>query len=144
MESNEYQISRGLDLILGQDKKKIGVLGFSFKAGTDDLRESPMVILIETLLGKGYKLKVYDSNVNLARLVGANKEYIEQRIEHISNLMTDDVRELIDFAEVIVIGNKSEDFAGIMADLRDDQTVIDLVRIAGEVDTPARYEGLCW
>jgi GDP-mannose 6-dehydrogenase len=144
MESNEYQISRGLEMITGLGKKKIGVLGFSFKAGTDDLRESPIVILIETLLGKGYKLKVYDSNVSLARLVGANKEYIEERIEHISSLMTDTIEELVEFAEVIVIGNKSEEFREALGSLKEDQAVVDLVRIAGDIETQARYEGLCW
>ena len=144
LDSNEYQIQRGLSMILRQGKKNVGVLGFSFKAGTDDLRESPIVMLIEALIGKGYKLKVYDSNVSLARLVGANKEYIERHIEHISSLMTDSIEELVDFAEIIVIGNKSDEFVKIMPSLTERHHVIDLVRIADRVTTKARYEGLCW
>jgi GDP-mannose 6-dehydrogenase len=144
LDSNEYQIQRGLSMILAHGKKNVGVLGFSFKAGTDDLRESPIVILIETLIGKGYKLKVYDSNVNLARLVGANKEYIEKHIEHISSLMTDSIEELVDFAEIVVIGNKSDEFAKVMPMLAERHHVIDLVRIAEHVTTKAHYEGLCW
>ena len=144
LDSNEYQAKRGLNLIMEQGKKKIGVLGFSFKAGTDDLRESPVVVLIETLLGKGYSLKVYDKNVNLAKLVGANKEYIEKHIEHISNLMVNSIEELIEFSEVIVIGNKSEEFRQALSNLSKNQIVIDLVRIEDTIKTDASYEGLCW
>ena len=133
-----------MNLVIEKEKKKIGILGFSFKAGTDDLRESPVVVLIETLIGKGYKLKVYDRNVNLARLVGANKEYIEKHIEHISNLMVDSIEELIEFAEVIVIGNNSEEFKQVLRNLSKHHIVIDLVRIGDEVETVANYEGLCW
>jgi GDP-mannose 6-dehydrogenase len=144
LDSNEYQIQRGLSLILRRGKKNVGVLGFSFKAGTDDLRESPIVMLIETLLGKGYKLKIYDSNVSVARLVGANKEYIEKHIEHISSLMTDSIEELVAFADVIVIGNKSDEFARVLPMLSERHHVIDFVRIADRVTTKATYEGLCW
>ncbi|MGD1048390.1 MAG: UDP-glucose/GDP-mannose dehydrogenase family protein [Candidatus Krumholzibacteriaceae bacterium] len=144
LESNEYQIRRGLQMILNKGKKNVGVLGFSFKAGTDDLRESPIVMLIESLIGKGYKLKVYDTNVNLAKLFGANKEYIEKHIEHISNLMTTSIDELVSFADIIVIGNKSEEFKKVLAMLTERHDVIDLVRIDKDVKTKARYEGLCW
>lgn len=144
LDSNQYQIFRALNMVLSRGKKRIGVLGFSFKEGTDDLRESPMVTLIESLIGKGYQLKIYDRNVNLAKLFGANKEYIESHIEHISKLMTDDVDELFEFAEIILIGNKSEEFAGMLAGCGENQTIIDLVRIGKEIDTPASYEGLCW
>jgi len=125
-------------------KKNVGVLGFSFKAGTDDLRESPIVMLIESLIGKGYKLKVYDTNVNLAKLFGANKEYIEKHIEHISSLMTTSIEELVSFADIIVIGNKSDEFKKVLAMLTERHDVIDLVRIEKDVKTKARYEGLCW
>ena len=144
LESNEYQIKRGLQMILNKGKKNVGVLGFSFKAGTDDLRESPIVMLIESLIGKGYKLKVYDTNVNLAKLFGANKEYIEKHIEHISKLMTTSVEELVSFADIIVIGNKSDEFKKVLAMLTERHDVIDLVRIDKDVKTKARYEGLCW
>lgn len=144
LDSNEYQIKRGLSMILDLGKKNVGVLGFSFKAGTDDLRESPIVMLIETLIGKGYKLKIYDSNVNLAKLVGANKEYIEKHIEHISSLMTDSIEDLVAFADIIVIGNKSDEFAKVLPTLTERHSVIDLVRIGERVATKAHYEGLCW
>ena len=144
LESNEYQIKRGLQMILAEGKKNVGVLGFSFKAGTDDLRESPIVMLIESLIGKGYKLRVYDTNVNLAKLFGANKEYIERHIEHISSLMTTSIEELVSFAEIIVIGNKSDEFRKILPMLTKRHHVIDLVRIEKDVKTNARYEGLCW
>lgn len=144
LESNNYQIERALSMILREGKKKIGLLGISFKAGTDDLRESPLVILIETLIGKGYDIRIYDSNVNLARMVGANKDYIEKHIEHISKLMTDSIDELVDFSEIIIIGNKSDEFLEALPKLNAGQHVIDLVRIAEKVDTAAKYEGICW
>jgi len=109
--SNRMQIQQAFDQILETGKKKIGLLGFSFKAGTDDLRESPIVILAEQLLGKGCSLCIYDKNVSLARLVGTNKEYIEQQIPHLSSLLCNTVGEVIDRSEVIVVGNQSPEFA---------------------------------
>ena len=100
--SNKSHAEKGLQLIMTKGKKKIGILGFAFKAGTDDLRESPMVELIERLLGKGYDLKIYDRNVNLARLRGANKNFIENHIPHIAKLMVDNLDEIISHAEVLV------------------------------------------
>src|SRR5205085_5567696 len=101
--SNRQQIQNALDQVLDTGRKKVGLLGFSFKAGTDDLRESPIVILAEALLGKGVSLKIYDKNVSLARLVGANKEYIETQIPHLSSLLCDAIEEVIDDLEVIVV-----------------------------------------
>jgi GDP-mannose 6-dehydrogenase len=132
-------------LIKQTGSKKVGVLGFSFKAGTDDLRESPLVELIETLIGKGYQVKVYDKNVSLARLHGANRAYIEREIPHIATLMCDSMEEVLAESEVIVIGNKAPEFAAVLQQVRQDQMVIDLVRILRDIDPlAARYEGICW
>jgi len=143
--SNNAHMERALKMILGKGKKNIGVLGLSFKAGTDDLRESPGIILVENLIGKGYKLKIFDRNVNLAKLFGTNKEYLDDHIEHISKLLTDDIDELLDFAEIIVVTNQSKEFSDIIKSrLKEQHTVIDLVRIAQDLKPSQNYEGICW
>jgi len=143
--SNRLQIQRAFDEILETGRKKIGLLGFSFKAGTDDLRESPMVILAEHLLGKGLLLWIYDKNVSLARLVGANKEYIEQQIPHLASLLCATVSEVIDQVDVIVVGNQSPEFADALAHARRDQIIIDLVRVPVVSSLlEAEYRGICW
>jgi GDP-mannose 6-dehydrogenase len=141
--TNRLQVEKALDMVLRTGNKRVGVLGFSFKAGTDDLRESPMVTLIETLLGKGLELIIYDRDVSLARLFGSNKEYIEHEIPHIAKLMRSSIDEVLEAANTIVIGNKSEEFRQIESRLRPDQTVIDLVRL---FDKPSGdgYQGICW
>ena len=141
--SNERQIRNGIRLIVDKGNKKIGILGFSFKAGTDDLRESPLVTVIETLLGKGYELKLYDRNVNLAALTGANQDYILNHIPHIARLMVASMAELLDFAETIVIGNASDEFREVPASLKPEQSVVDLVRIVPHVSRGA-YDGIGW
>jgi len=141
--TNRLQIERALEMVLRTGKKRVGILGFSFKAGTDDLRESPMVTLIETLIGKGLELVIYDRDVSLARLFGSNREYIEHEIPHIAKLMRGSIDEVLDASDTIVIGNKSEEFRQIESRLRPDQTVIDLVRL---FDRPSGngYQGICW
>jgi GDP-mannose 6-dehydrogenase len=143
--SNRLQIEQALTQVLDTGKKRIGLLGFSFKAGTDDLRESPMVILAESLLGKGCALKIYDRNVSIARLVGSNKEYIDGQIPHLSSLLCDTVQEVIDDSDVIVIGNKAPEFTTALEACRSDQIIIDLVRvpIPGAL-LHAEYRGICW
>src|SRR5581483_8117276 len=121
--SNRQQIQNALDQVLDTGKKKVGLLGFSFKAGTDDLRESPIVILAEALLGKGVSLKIYDKNVSLAKLVGANKDYIEKQIPHLSSLLCNTVGEVIDRSEVIVVGNQSPEVAEGWSRTRPEQIV---------------------
>jgi len=143
--SNQLQIRHALDQIVETGKKRIGILGFSFKAGTDDLRESPMVILGEALLGKGYELCIYDRNVSMARLMGANKEYIEQQIPHLSRHLCDSVDDVIARSDVIVIGNGAPEFSDAVARCRPDQTIIDLVRIPIDFAAlQAHYDGICW
>jgi GDP-mannose 6-dehydrogenase len=141
--SNELQVGRGFDLIARHGHRRIGILGFSFKAGTDDLRESPVVELIERLIGKGFDLKLYDRNVNLAALTGANRDYILNHIPHIARLMVDSVDAVLQHAEVIVIGNSAPEFREAVQRASPQQQVVDLVRIKGELPT-AGYEGICW
>jgi len=128
--SNAAQIDRALRMIMDAGRKRVGVLGFSFKAGTDDLRESPLVELIERLIGKGYEVRLYDRNVSLANLQGANRSYIEQEIPHIASLMADTLDEVLDCSDVVVIGNRDDEFRTILDHARPGQAVIDLVRIA--------------
>lgn len=143
--SNGLQIQHAIDMVTESGKKKVGLLGFSFKAGTDDLRESPIVILAEALLGKGYSLSIYDRNVSLARLVGANKAYINEQIPHLSSLLCDTVDEVLDRSEIIVVGNGSPEFADALRRTRPDQSVIDLFRVKiDRKDVPAEYTGICW
>ena len=141
--SNRQQVERAIEMVLATRKKKVGVLGLSFKAGTDDLRESPMVTLIETLIGKGLQLAIYDRNVSLARLFGANKEYIESQIPHISQLMRTSIDDVLEFGEVLVVGNKAEEFAEIEQKQRNGQVIIDLVRLF-EKTSDDTYQGICW
>jgi GDP-mannose 6-dehydrogenase len=143
--SNELQIRHAIDMVVETGRKRVGLLGFSFKAGTDDLRESPIVILAEALLGKGYSLCIYDRNVSIARLVGANKEYINQQIPHLSSLLSDSIDELLEKSEVIIVGNGSPEFAAALRRTRPDQMVIDLFRLnVNPVEIPAQYTGICW
>jgi GDP-mannose 6-dehydrogenase len=143
--SNKAQIQQALDQVLETGKKKVGLLGFSFKAGTDDLRESPIVILAEALLGKGISLCIYDKNVSLAKLVGANKEYIEKQIPHLSSLLCNTIDAVIDKSEVIVVGNQAPEFADAVKQCRPDQIVIDLVRLPiYGASIQADYRGICW
>lgn len=144
IKSNFYQIDKGLDLITKTGKRKIGFLGFAFKSGTDDLRESPLVTVIETLIGRGYELSVYDSNVHLSSLLGKNKEYINNHIPHIYKLLKEDIQDVIDSSEVLVIGNNSEEFKDVLSRVKPDQKVIDLVRIDKNLTSKDNYIGICW
>lgn len=142
--SNDMQVRRGLDLIMNKGHKRVGVLGFSFKAGTDDLRESPLIEVIERLIGKGYDLRIYDRNVKLASLMGANRDFLLNRIPHISRLMVDGIDGVLDHAQTIVIGNKDPEFQQVRARMRDDQVMVDFVRIAKSVSEEGTYDGICW
>lgn len=144
LRSNGSQIERAVRIVTATGRKKVGVLGFSFKAGTDDLRESPLVELIERLIGKGYAVRVYDRNVSLAALVGANRAYIEHEIPHIASLMADSIDEVLEASDVIVIGNGDPAFAEALGRARDDQVIVDLVRIAPDGDLPPGYRGISW
>ncbi|MBI4754064.1 MAG: UDP-glucose/GDP-mannose dehydrogenase family protein [Betaproteobacteria bacterium] len=142
--SNARQVERGLKMVMGKGVRRIGFLGFSFKAGTDDLRESPLVELIEQLIGKGYDLRLYDRNVNMASLLGANRDYILNVIPHISRIMVDSAEEIIEHAELVVIGNGAPEFANVFGRLRPGQQVVDLVRVSAGCRSGGDYEGICW
>ena len=142
--SNQEQIERGIRAVIEKGNRKIGILGFSFKAGTDDLRESPMVELVERLIGKGYDLRVYDSNVRMASIHGANRDYILNHIPHISKLMVDSMQEVLDHAGTIVIGNGSPEFRDAPRLLGPSQSIVDLVRIAETRSVEGIYDGICW
>jgi GDP-mannose 6-dehydrogenase len=145
LESNRRQIERAIDMVLQTGHRQIGVLGLSFKEGTDDLRESPMVSLVETLIGKGMELTIYDRNVSQAGLIGANREFIERQIPHIWSLMRDDLDEVVGSAGTLILGNKADEFRDIKARRRPDQTVIDLARVfEGQVSNGNGYQGICW
>jgi GDP-mannose 6-dehydrogenase len=126
--SNDRQIQQGVSRVLATRRRRIGILGLAFKAGTDDLRESPMVLLVEALIGKGCDVRILDRNVSIARLGGANRRYIEEEIPHIASLMCDDVGALLDHAEVLVIGNDDAVVRQALAATRPDQIVLDLTR----------------
>src|SRR5258706_122635 len=142
--SNDEQIERGIRAVTEKASKKVGILGFSFKAGTDDLRESPMVELVERLIGKGYDLRVYDSNVRIASIVGANRDYILNHIPHISKLMVNSIDEVLDHADTVVIGNGSPEFREVPKLLRENQQIVDLVRISDTKSVEGVYDGICW
>jgi GDP-mannose 6-dehydrogenase len=142
--SNERQIARGVQAVIEKGNKQVGILGFSFKAGTDDLRESPMVELVERLLGKGYELKIYDRNVSLAALHGANRDFILNRIPHISRLMVETIDEVVEHGKTLVIGNAAPEFADVPRRVAEGQTIIDFVRVCDSRTVLGVYEGLCW
>ena len=142
--SNAQQLDRAFQLVAGAGARRVGVLGLAFKAGTDDLRESPMVELVERLIGKGFDVRVYDANVNLARLVGANKSYILDQIPHISDLMVPSLEEVLDHAGTLVIGNHDSAFRAVAEHPGPGQRVVDLVRIVDRRSEGNGYDGICW
>lgn len=144
MLSNAEQIQLGIQMIMATGKRRIGFLGMAFKPDTDDLRESPLVEVIETLLGKGYSIRIFDRNVATSRLIGANRRFMEDHIPHLSSLLVENVEDLTANSDVIVIGYKSPEFIPAFQSLRSDQAVIDFARLADKESTSATYQGICW
>jgi len=145
LQSNQKQVEMAFDLVRKSGKKRIAVLGLSFKPGTDDLRESPIVNLIEMLIGKGYKVRIYDEEVSLARIYGANRRYIEETIPHISSLMSSSMEEVVQDSEVIVVAKRDIRFAEMMENLAEGRQILDLVRLKDAIaGLSMNYEGICW
>jgi len=142
--SNSQQLDRAFRLVADGGARQVGILGLAFKAGTDDLRESPMVEVVERLIGKGYDVSIYDANVNLAKLVGANKSYILEQIPHISDLMVSSIDEVLDRARTLVIGNNDPAFRDVAESPRPGQRVVDLVRVVDRRSDGDGYDGICW
>jgi GDP-mannose 6-dehydrogenase len=146
LHSNNQQVDEAYQMIRKTGKKRVAVLGLSFKPGTDDLRESPIATLVEMLVGKGYQVTIYDREVSLARLHGANKNYIEHIIPHISCLMKPTLETTLDGAEVVVVAKRSAEFDAALETFNGDRCLIDLVRIPDELreQKGCRYAGICW
>jgi len=144
--SNAEHVERAIEAVMRSGKRKIAQLGLSFKAGTDDLRESPQVQLIKRLLGEGFEVRVWDRDVHLGRLAGSNRQYIEEVIPHIGSLLTDDLEAVLRNAELVIIGNKSAGKDQLAKFLRADHVVIDLVNLdkAQRPYGAGSYEGICW
>ncbi|TRX75565.1 GDP-mannose 6-dehydrogenase [Pseudomonas mangiferae] len=143
MRSNSAQVQKAFDIISSHEKRKVALLGLSFKAGTDDLRESPLVELAEMLIGKGFDLSIYDRNVEYARVYGANKDYIESKIPHVSSLLNSDLTKVIDDADIIVLGNSDEQFASLAHDAPHGKQIVDLVGFMPRASIQGA-EGICW
>ena len=145
MESNGLQVLKVIRKLQEFKGCRLGFLGLSFKGGTDDLRESPIVEVVETMLGKGFEVRIYDRHVSLARLLGANKDYIEKEIPHLSRLMCDSIEEIVGQSEVLIVSNRSPEYSEVIANAGKNCSVVDLVRIVEEQPTQAKsYYGICW
>jgi len=144
--SNNEHIERAVESVLRTNKKKVGVIGLSFKPGTDDLRESPLVHLVKRLLGEGCQVQIWDANVSMGRLIGSNRQFIQEVIPHIGSLLRENPREVVDNAEVVLIGTKAIELEALDSYVRPDQFVFDLVHLerTGRYRGKAAYEGICW
>ncbi|NNH70798.1 nucleotide sugar dehydrogenase [Nocardia uniformis] len=144
--SNEAQLRRAVELVIAQGRRRVGIFGLSFKSGTDDLRESPMVEFAERLIGKGYDVRIYDANVALSRLMGANRAFIEERLPHIGELLTDDIETVVAHGEIFIAGTAEPDVVAAVDGIGPDRTVIDLVRLPGAAQRRQRpgYVGIGW
>jgi GDP-mannose 6-dehydrogenase len=146
LRSNEAHLDRAVEMVLETGKKKIGMLGLSFKAATDDLRESPHVQLVKRLLGEGRRVRIWDDNVSLGRLIGSNRQFIEEVIPHIGSLLSTSLPDVLEDAEVVILGIRGMSSDVLRQYLRPDHIVIDLVNLerASRPNTPDHYEGICW
>jgi len=145
MASNRYHIEHAIAKVMASGKRRIGMIGLSFKTGTDDLRESPLVALAEHFVGKGLRLLVYDPEVHLSRLLGANRRFIEQHVPHLGQLMRAELEEVVAHSDLLIVGlNDESALAQLRQTVRADQIVLDLVNISKREGLRGIYEGLCW
>lgn len=145
MASNRHHVEHAIEKVLTSGRRRVGFIGLSFKTGTDDLRESPLVTLAEQLIGKGLQLSIYDPEVHLSRLLGANRRYIETHLPHIGQLMRPGIETVIDEAEFLVVGMSGPAILdALVTRCRSDQIVLDLMHLPGREEIRARVEGLCW
>jgi GDP-mannose 6-dehydrogenase len=145
LDSNRTQMEIGVQMVERLGNKNVGLLGLSFKAGTDDLRESPLVMFAETLLGRGYELKIFDEDVSMAKLLGTNRDYIQQHLPHIGALLESSLERVVEKSETIVIGNKNPTFSKVLNGLSENQEIVDLVRIVPEGSpVDSSYHGIGW
>jgi GDP-mannose 6-dehydrogenase len=144
--SNESHLERAVAMVLATGKKKIAVLGLSFKAATDDLRESPQVQLVKRLIGEGREIQIWDDNVSLGRLIGSNRQYIEEVIPHVGSLLSTNLEQVLQRAEVVIIGTRGIDKSVLDSHLRPTHFVVDLVNLEKSKRPTASnsYEGICW
>jgi GDP-mannose 6-dehydrogenase len=144
--SNVQHIERAAEIVLHMNIRKVGVLGLSFKSGTDDLRESPLVQLIKRLIGEGLQVRIWDEDVSLGRLVGSNRQYIDEVIPHIGSLLCSTMEEVVQSVELLVVGTRTMNLETFGCLLRPEQVVIDLVNLdpARRPHGAFRYEGICW
>jgi GDP-mannose 6-dehydrogenase len=146
MPSNAEHVDRAIEMVMSTGKRKIAQLGLSFKAGTDDLRESPQVQLIKRLMGEGLEVRIWDEDVSLGRLAGANRQYIEEVIPHIGSVLSADLQGVLQGAEVVILGNKSASREQLAKYLKPEQIVIDLIHLdpTRRPEGAKTYEGICW
>jgi len=143
--SNRQHLEHAISKVLASGRRRIGMIGLSFKTGTDDLRESPLVLLAEHLIGKGLSLSIYDPGVTLSRLLGANRRYIEQTIAHIGSLMRERLEEVVEESDLLIVAQGDPATASALVQLaRKDQLLLDLTRLPNRADIKCKYEGLCW
>ena len=145
IQSNKIHIEHAINMVLETGKRNIGLIGLSFKSGTDDLRESPLVTIVEQFIGKGLNLSIYDPEVNLSRLLGANKRYINESIPHIGEVMTDDCKKLIQENDIIIVGLDDDNLVKLLREnISPNQMVLDLVNIKDSDSLNCNYQGVCW
>jgi GDP-mannose 6-dehydrogenase len=144
LDSNRMLIDRGVDWVLGQSKKRIAMLGISFKSGTDDMRESPFVELAERLIGKGCEVRIFDPNVQLARIVGTNKDYLNRVLPHIADLLVSDASEATQWAQAIVVSTSDPAYKAALAAVRPDQVVLDFANLKNADESSAKPKGFLW